>query len=163
LKDLFQNLIHTPINSPLANGVTYLIDTCFLYFVFSKHEKAFIEFTKNNVVGLTSFTVGEVLFHLHDVDPHIRSRIRKAISNGLLLTIIDVDVKPGDPYGEREFVDSYDKQLLNLIPDPSDAVLAAIATSIHASILTRDKHHLFTSKLENYFQQQNLAVLNNLP
>lgn len=163
MRELFDLLAHGNIQSSLAHNTKYLIDTCFLYQAFAKHEKDFIEFCKNEAVGITSFNVEEVLFHSHDVNHHIRNRIRAAIKNNLSLVVIDVDVKPGDPIAEHEFIEKYDKPLVNIIPDPSDAVLAAVATSIGAHVITRDKHHLFTSKLENYFGEKGLKVLNNIP
>ncbi len=163
MKELFDLLAHGDMKSSLAHQTKYLIDTCYFYDAFAKHEKEFIKFCQENAVGLTSFNVGEVLFHAHDVNHHIRNRIRAAIKNKLNLVVIDVDVVPGKPIAEKEFVTKYDQPLVNIIPDPSDAVLAAVATSIGAHVITRDKHHLFTSKLENYFAEKGLKVYNNIP
>ena len=151
------------MNGTLAHRVDYLVDTCFIYHIFQDHEKAFVDFCKNHSVGITSFNVDEVLFHSHDVNHHIRNRLRSAIKEGLFLTVIDVPVSPGNPFAEKSFIEQVDAPLVNIVPDPSDAVLAAVAKSVHAHVLTRDKHHLFTSLLENYFQENGLQVLNNLP
>lgn len=161
MKELFDKLPHKSIEQ--ARQVEYLVDTCFLYHMFVHHEKDFVAFCTNISVGITSFNVEEVLFHARDVNHVIRNRIRSAIHKGLFLQVVDVNVSPGNPEGERKFIANYDKALLNLVPDPSDAVLAAVATSLHAHVLTRDKHHLFTSTLENYFGELGLQVLNNLP
>ena len=163
MREVFDSLPHTKINEPLAHHIKYLVDTCFIYYIFEKHEKEFIEFCKHNSVGFTSFNVEETLFHSHDVGSHFKIRFRHAIKAGLFLNVVDVDVKPGNPYAEKIFVQSLDARLINLIPDPSDAVLAAVAKSISANILTRDKHHLFTQALSNYFGESGLQVLNKLP
>lgn len=163
MKELFNLLAHGDIRSPLAHSTKYLVDTCFFYQAFAHHENEFVDFCKNNAVGITSFNVEEVLFHSHDVNHHIRNRIRSAIKNKINLVVIDTPVSPGDPIREKEFITIYDQALVTIIPDPSDAVLAAVATSIGANIITRDKHHLFTSRLENYFTQKGLKVFNNIP
>lgn len=163
MKELFDLLAQGDMRSPLAQQTQYLIDTCFFYEAFAHHEKEFIEFCKNNAVGITSFNVEEVLFHSHDVNHHIRNRIRSAIKENLNLVVIQAPVSPGDPIAEKEFIEKYDQNLINLIPDPSDAVLAAVASSIGAHVITRDKHHLFTTQLENYFNEKGLKVLNNIP
>ena len=85
MRELFDLLMHGDITSPLAKHTNYLVDTCFLYQIFISHEKEFIEFCKNNAVGITSFNIEEVLFHSHDVNHHIRNRIRSAIKNKINL------------------------------------------------------------------------------
>lgn len=163
MKELFDKLPHTRMSETLAHKISYLVDTCFMYFMFEKHEKDFLKFCKSTTVGITSFNVEELLYHSHDVNHTIRTRIRSAIKNNLYLVVVDVDVSPGNPFIEKDFIEKIDPALLNIIPDPSDAVLAAVAKSIHSDILTRDKHHLFTSSLENYFVENGLKVLNNIP
>jgi len=79
------------------------------------------------------------------------------------LFFYEVPVSPGSSYNEKEFVSSIDGELLKHIADPSDAVLAAAAVTLKGDILTRDKHHLFTSDLSNYFENVGVRVLNNLP
>lgn len=142
----------------------YLVDTCFLYFIFEKgHTKEFVKFCDEHLVVLTSFTADEFLYHSHDLDENIRVRFRSAVKRGLRLFYHSVPVSPGSSEAEKEFVSSVDLNLLKLIPDPSDAVLAAVAVNLRASILTRDKRHLFTSELINYFENISVKVLNNLP
>ena len=156
MKELFAHLVKN-------QEVDYLVDTCFFYYAFDRQEKEFIEFCKTHKVGITSFNVEEVLYHAHDVNNHIRERIRHALKEGLTLILITVDVSPGKASEERSFVQAIDGKLLEEIPDPSDAVLAAMAVKLHASILTRDKHHLFTTVLENYFHDRGVLVFNKLP
>jgi predicted nucleic acid-binding protein len=59
-------------------------------------------------------------------------------------------------------VHGIDPELIQLVPDHSDAVIAALAYKIKANILTRDKHHLFTVELKNYFSKQGITVQNNM-
>ncbi len=144
--------------------VDFVVDTCFLYYLFEKqHEKAFMETCSEHIVVLTSFTAEEFLFHSHDVGHEVRERFRHALKNGLRLFYYELPVKPGDREGEKKFVSEFDENLLKLIPDPSDAVLLVAALTLKADVLTRDKHHLFTTKLENYVYNKGLQVLNNLP
>ena len=151
------------MRSPLAHKTKYLIDTCYFYESFAKHEKEFVEFCATHNVGITSFNVEEVLFHSHDVNHVIRNRIRSAIKANLNIVVIDIPIHPGNPVAEGKFIEKYNPLLINIIPDPSDAVLAAVATSIGAHVITRDKHHLFTTKLENHFNEKGLKVLNSIP
>lgn len=147
-----------------SGPVDFVVDTCFLYYLFShQHEKAFIETCNEYVVVLTSFNAEEFLFHSHDVPHEVRERFRHAVKHGLRLFFHNIPIKPGDSAGEKEFVASYDEHILQIVPDPSDAVLLVAALRLKADILTRDKHHLFTTKLENYVYDKGLQVLNNLP
>ncbi len=144
--------------------VDFVVDTCFLYYLFEKqHENAFVESCAEHIVVLTSFTADEFLFHSHDVNHDVRERFRHAIKHGLRLFYYEMPVHPGDREGEKTFVHNYDENLLKLIPDPSDAVLLVAALTLKADVLTRDKHHLFTTKLQNYVYDKGLQVLNNLP
>jgi uncharacterized Fe-S center protein len=67
-------------------------------------------------------------------------------------------VSPGDTVAERSFVRSIEPDLLKHIADPSDAVLIAAAIKTRSVIYTKDKHHLFTTKLENYLNVYNIKV-----
>lgn len=156
MKDLFDEL-------PRSDHVEFLVDTCFLYYILSSHVKPFEIFCNNYLVGITSFNVEEVLHHIHHVNTDIRDHLRHLLKNGIRLHVVEIDVFPGNAEKEKEFVSKIDANLLRLIPDPSDAVLVAAALPMHAAVLTRDKHHLFTTKLENYMRTQLLSVWNNLP
>ena len=155
MKELFNSL-------PRVTFADVLIDTCFLYYLFENHlEKEFIDYCEHNRVALTSFTVLEVLHHSHDVNHNFREHFRRLVKEGLKLGVIDISVHPGDPDGEMDFVKTIDEELIHLIPDHSDAVIAAVAVKLHANLLTRDKHHLFTTVLENYFSHKGIVVKNN--
>lgn len=158
MKELFDKL-------PEVEGtVDYLLDTCFLFYVLDHHlEKRLVEFCNANVVGLSSFTVEEFVHHHHHMSHEVKTRIRHLLNNGVSLKMVDVAVSPGNPEGERSFVSSVDAKLLSIIPDPSDAVLFATALKYDADVITRDKHHLFTTALENYSGQKGIKVLNNFP
>ncbi|MGM5481381.1 MAG: PIN domain-containing protein [Nanobdellota archaeon] len=158
MKELFDSL---PIT---AQSVDYLLDTCFLFYILEhRQEKRLIRFCGDNNVALSTFTIEEFVHHHHHMSHEVKTRIRHLLNNGLSLSVVDVPVSPGDPAGERSFVSSVDDRLLSLIPDPSDAVLFAVAIRHHANLITRDKHHLFTTVLENYSHDLGLSVLNNFP
>lgn len=156
MQELFASL-------PTAVHVDFLLDTCMLFYLFEhQHEKALRSFCEENKVGITSFNVEEVLHHTHHVNHTVRERLRKEIKSGLLLHVVVIPVHPGNADLEKNFISAYDPALLQIIPDPSDAVLFVQAAKIGADVLTRDKHHLFTTQLENYAHEAGIRVLNNL-
>ena len=139
------------------------MDTCMLYYLIEhQHTKALREFCAKHVVGITSFNLEEVLHHAHHVNHNVRERLRHEIKNGLQLHVVVVPVHPGNVDMEKSFVSAYDPKILRLCPDPSDAVLFVQAAKMGANVLTRDKHHLFTTKLENYAQEAQISIYNNL-
>jgi len=144
--------------------VDFFIDTCFLFYIFDKHlEKEFVAFCKTHIVALSSFTIEEALFHRHDVSHVFRERFRHIVKDDLRLYRVSVPVHPGERDIEKLFISDFDKNLLQIVPDPSDAVLLVSAIEHNANILTRDKHHLFTTKLENYLADKGLKVYNSFP
>lgn len=155
MKELFNSL-------PKVKTADWLLDTCFVYYIFeNQKEKELIDFCNNNSVAISSFTIKEILYHSHDVNHMVRNRLRHLIKNNVLLGVIDVPVFPGEIDEEIGYVMGVDEKLIHLIPDHSDAVIAALAVRIHANIITRDKHHLFTIVLEDYFKEKGLLVKNN--
>lgn len=157
MKELFETL-------PRVTHADYFIDTCFLYYLFShQQDKEFKVFCELNIVALTSFNIGEVLFHAHDVNHNFREHFRRFLKAGGRLFRYDMIVSPGDREGEKVFIQEFDNNLFEIIPDPSDAVLLVAAIKTKTNVLTRDKHHLFTTKLENYIASAGIKVLNNFP
>ena len=155
MKELFEAL-------PKVTSADYILDTCFVYYVFEhQKEKELIDFCNDNSVAISSFTVEEILYHSKDVNHIVRNRLRHLIKNNILLGVIDIPVHPGNFDEEIGYVVGVDERLLHLIPDHSDAVIAALAVRIHAHLITRDKHHLFTVVLEDYFKNKGLEVKNN--
>lgn len=155
MKELFNAL-------PRVSKADWLLDTCFVYYVFQhQKEKELIEFCKKHDVALTSFTVEELLYHMHDVNHIIRERLRYIIKHSVLLGVIELNVHPGEIDQEIAYVMGADEKLIHLIPDHSDAVVAAAAVNLGANIITRDKHHLFTTVLSDYFKELGLLVKNN--
>lgn len=155
MKELFDAL-------PRTNSAEYLLDTCFLYYVFDhRKERELIEFCSKHCVALTSFTVEEILHTYKHVSHMIRDRLRHLIKNSVLLSVIDIAVHPGEIDEEIGYIVGIDEKLLHIIPDHSDAVLAATAVKFSAHMITRDKHHLFTTVLSDYFKGKGLEVKNN--
>lgn len=135
-----------------------LLDTCFFIHTF-EHQKdhQLKELVEKYDVGMTTFNAEEFLLKEHVVDERVREYARKFLKN-YPITIINVNVHPGNRITEKEFVNSIDPSLLAEIPDASDAVLIAAAIKTSSTVLTKDKHHLFTVKLENYMKKYNLEV-----
>jgi predicted nucleic acid-binding protein len=137
-----------------------LIDTCEIIRLFENNqEKALL----NKEIAVTSFNKEELLHvsHRHSINEHLRHRMRKFFDKNEII-IIDVPVHPGNMLEEKIYVDSINTELLKLIPDPSDAVLAACALKNRADIVTRDRHHLYTAKLENLFNKNNINLFKTL-
>lgn len=146
---------------PRTTSADWLLDTCFIYYIFEhQKEQELIDFCNKNSVALTSFTVEEIIHHLHHVKDLVRERLRHLIKHGALLNIIEINVHPGEIDQEIGYVVGVDDKLIHLIPDHSDAVLAAAAVKLNANIITRDKHHLFTTLLSDYFKDIGLEVRN---
>ncbi len=133
-----------------------LIDTCAIINLFENKEETLL---LRDDVAICSFNRDELtrVTHRHTINTHLKHKIRKFFDE-FKIKIIDVPVVPGQREQEKKYVDSVNKELLRLIPDPSDAVLAACALQNKASIITKDRHHLYTAKLENMFNKQGIQV-----
>jgi predicted nucleic acid-binding protein len=155
MKEVFAAL--TSIDMANANDYV-LLDTCFFIHTF-EHQKEhhLIELMSAHDVALTSFNAQEFLLKEHVVDERVREYARKFLKHHPL-TIININVNPGDRIAEKNFVNSIDPDLLADVPDASDAVLIATAIKTNSIVLTKDKHHLFTTKLENYLNKYNIKV-----
>ncbi len=155
MKEILQALPH--INLSDAHNMV-LIDTCFFIHTFEhQKEHQLRELCEKFNVGMTTFNAEEFLYKDHVVDERVREYARKFLKSHPI-TLITVDVHPGNREGEKKFVNEIDPDLLREIPDASDAVLMAVAIQTSSTILTKDKHHLFTVKLENYIKKYELEV-----
>jgi len=155
MKEVFQTLPHKELQD--AHNMV-LIDTCFFIHTF-EHQKDHLlrELAERFDVGMTTFNAEEFLFKEHVVDERVREYARKFLKTHPI-TLITIDVHPGNRESEKRFVNNIDPDLLCEVPDASDAVLMAVAIKTDSTILTKDKHHLFTVKLENYIHKYNLEV-----
>ncbi len=158
MKELFEKLPKLDYQDENASDYV-LIDTCFFIHIFeNQHEHQLKELTEKYATAMTSFNVQEFLLKDHVVDERVREHARKFLKHNPNLTIIDVPVTPGHFEQEKFFVNSIDPELLKEIPDASDAVLMATAIKTKSTVLTKDKHHLFTTKLENYVKKYDLKI-----
>lgn len=132
-----------------------LVDTCFFLDELHRHRQGEL-----GGLGLLSFNAEE-LVHVSKHLPHLKQQVRKVLKEQSML-VIDVPVHPGDRKGELAFVRHVDPHLLNIIADPSDAVLIAAAMKTHSPVLTKDKHHLFTAALNNYTQDHGVRVFKEM-
>ncbi|RME54292.1 hypothetical protein D6777_04230 [Candidatus Woesearchaeota archaeon] len=151
MKELLGNVKHVSLNQ--AKNLN-LIDTCFLINEV-KHN-----LNKINKKAITSFNILEILHVEHKLKHDVRKAIREFFKSKDLV-IIDIGVEPGNREQEVRFVNSVDEELIKNVSDPSDAVLIATAIITKSTIYTKDKHHLFTTKLENFLNKYNIKVLKN--
>ncbi len=155
MKEIFEALPKKELTQ--ANNMI-LIDTCFFIHTFEHQKETKLkELVQKFDVAMTSFNVEEFLFKEHSVDERVREYARKFLKIHPI-TIIQINVHPGHRDSEKEFVNSVDSDLLSEISDASDAVLMAVAIKTKSTILTKDKHHLFTVKLENYVKKYDIQV-----
>lgn len=156
MKEIFEKLPHVKLDSSASNFV--LLDTCFFIHTFEHQKEHQLKDLMNEYnVAMTSFNVEEFLFKEHVVDERVREYARKFLKTHPM-TVLDVNVHPGNLIQEREFVKSADPEILKDVSDASDAVLIAAAILTKSTVLTKDKHHLFTTKLENYLNKHDIAV-----
>ncbi|MEM4711113.1 MAG: PIN domain-containing protein [Candidatus Woesearchaeota archaeon] len=155
MREIFDKQPHLEISS-VKNYV--LLDTCFFINTFENQKAHKLRELMNfKSVAITSFNVDEFLLIAHSVDERIRENVRRFLKRNNIY-ILNIDVKPGDRSKEVSFIRNADIGLLNEVSDPSDAVLVAAAILTQSTILTKDKHHLFTTKLENYLNKYKIAV-----
>ena len=140
---------------------TVLLDTCLIiYEILGQRENKLIKFCEENNVLITSFNVEE-LKHVMKKLGHEKKKIKHFLENAKI-TIIDVPVSLGEIEKEKKYADKTNTELLKKIKDPSDAVLVTAAIKSASDIITRDKHHLFTTILEEELKEYGLTIYNDL-
>lgn len=155
MKELIEKAKHLQLKDA-RNFV--LLDTCFLVDALN-HNERLEKLLKLKNLAMTSFNAEEFI-HIEKRLPHeVRKRARKILSG---LSIIDVDVHPGDWKKEKEFVQEIEPKLLHTIPDRSDCVLAAAAIKTRSNILTKDRHDVYTAALENLAYEYRIKVCKEL-
>ncbi len=131
-----------------------LLDTCFLIAMAAERRLSGLAAPR---LATTSFNLLELDHVHHHLTGSAKHELRRFLRRGELL-VLELPVVPGDRAAERSFVAQVDPSLLREVPDASDAVLAAAALATASDVLTKDKHHLFTTALRNHFQQRGLHV-----
>ncbi|MEA3515078.1 MAG: hypothetical protein U9R34_06365 [Nanoarchaeota archaeon] len=134
-----------------------LLDTCFFISCF-KHPKNIRVLESMANLCMTSFNIGELLHAEHHLKHELKIRIRKFFHKADNLCILDINVKPGEWDNERSFVADVDSELLKHVHDPSDAVLIAAAIKFKSQVMTKDKHHLYTSDLANFLHRYGVRI-----
>jgi len=132
-----------------------LLDTCFIIHCVAHNNKV-----KLKNAAITSFNIEELLHVEHKLG-HLKKGLRNFLKKTDFL-IVDVPVSPGSSMQEKDFVMAVHQDLLKNISDPSDAVLMAAAMQTQSDVLTKDKHHLFTTKLENFMHNYGVRVYKEL-
>jgi len=133
-----------------------LLDTCFVFDLLDREK----DLLKGYPYALSSFTVDELVHVGHKLHK-MKKRLRRFLSSHDFM-VVDTPVHPGDMKGEKAYVNSIDPHLLEHIADPSDAVLLAVALQTRAIVLTKDKHHLFTTDLVNYLNGKGVFVFKEM-
>jgi predicted nucleic acid-binding protein len=157
MKEIFSNMPHVTADELSRKGNTFLVDTCFLIHALSGHQGKLLRLMHNHSLVLTSFTLQEFDFVKHRIDEKVREAARSFFKHNTL-PILDIPPHPGNRKGEENYVKTVDPHLLQDIPDPSDAVLIAAGIQTNSSILSRDRHHLYTARLENSLSHYGIAV-----
>lgn len=157
MRELFKNCEHVPYTK--VRGLV-LLDTCFFISFLDHHKDLHLVEEKTNL-ATTSFNVEELSHVSHRLNHSLKSKLRRFFADTMIL-VVDVPVHPGDRGSERAFVSSVDDKLLANVPDPSDAVLMAAAIRTGSCVVTKDKHHLFTVKLEGFLRPYNIGVYKDL-
>ncbi|MAG38788.1 hypothetical protein CMO90_01760 [Candidatus Woesearchaeota archaeon] len=147
----------------LSDKADFLIDTCFFVYVFDHYkEPEFNKFLEKHVVAITSFNIEELIHIFNKLKGHTKSRIRKFFHKKNKLSILNLPIHPGNADKEHSFV----KNILPAIDkeehDPSDAVILAAAIKVSADVLTRDKHDLFNTRMENFLRPYGVRILNKI-
>lgn len=157
MKELVKSI--PKINLDQAKGFI-LLDTCFVINALEHHKH--LDKLLDKKIGMTSFNIEELLKVEHRLKQEDKKAIRKTLKHPFF-SIIEIPVHPGNWEEEKSFVNTIEPNLLKEINDPSDAVLIAVAIKTMAPvILTKDKHHLFTVKLEDYLEKYRIKVYKDL-
>lgn len=161
MHDLFDKLEHLPAHQSPSGLI--LVDSCFLIDVFERNKhKQFEDFCDEYPVAITSFNAEEVSFNVHRFREKTGEYLKHFLKSNPGLKVVDIEVKPGNADHEKRFVERVEPSLLSLVHDPSDAVLVATAITAKATILTKDKHHLFTTQLANFLNHYDINVYKEL-
>lgn len=138
-----------------------LLDTCFFVWAFEhQHERRLEEFCQAHRTALTSFNAEEFL-HQHHKFSHIEARVRSFLK-ARPLALVAVPVHPGDWQAEVAFMRAADPFLPQYVKDNSDGVLLAAAIRTRSNILSRDRHDVFNTQLENFLAHYGIEVRNEM-
>lgn len=143
------------------NKKSVMLDTCFIiHELIEQREKKLLEFCDENNVLTTSFNIEE-LKKVSKKLGHDKKKIKDFL-NKAKIKIINVPVSLGEINKEKKYADDLSKKILAKVHDPSDAVLVVAAINSGSNILTRDKHHLFTTQLSQELKEYGLNVYNDI-
>lgn len=156
MEELIANLSHISLQK--ARDIAF-VDTCFFIDELAHHKDEELE---GRGLAMLSFNVEELVHVARHLPSDKKQHIRHFLRDHPQFLIVDVPIKPGDRKGEHAFVAHIDEKLLQIIPDPSDAVLLAAAVARRCPVLTKDKHHLFTAALENYVNDYGIRVFKEM-
>ena len=160
MKNLFGKLKRLQLYKNPRNLI--LIDSCFFIDVFEKNKQnAFETLCEYHDVAITSFNAEEVAYNIHRFRDKTKEYMKHFLKNTNMM-MLEIAVSPGSRNHEEEFINRIDPELLEQVHDPSDAVLVATAIQTRSTILTKDKHHLFTAHLNNFLHKYDVPVFKEL-
>lgn len=143
------------------NKKSVVLDTCFiLHELLNQREKQLLDFCEENTVIITSFNLAE-LKKVSKKLGHDKKIIRSFLEKNSAY-LVSIPVSPGERDKEKEYVNDFDPAILKKVRDASDAVLVVAAIKSGSNILTRDKHHLFTTSLSEELHNYGLNVFNDI-
>lgn len=157
MKEIFDPMPHVTVHDLSKTKDALLVDTCFLIYALEGRQGKLLRLMHGHKLYLTSFTLQEFDHIKHRIDEKVRERARSFFRHQQL-PILDIPPRPGNRKSEGKYVNSVQPSLLIDVPDPSDAVLIAAGIATGASILTRDRHHLYTARLENHLRAHDISV-----
>ncbi|MCF7901524.1 PIN domain-containing protein [Candidatus Woesearchaeota archaeon] len=159
---IYSEFIHqssTP--EKIRNRNTTLLDTCFIINELEKgNEKKLENFCKLNETYITSFNLEE-LKHVMKYKKEINHQLKRLLEQDTIKILL-LPIKPGERKEEINYANKTDQKILQIIHDPSDAVLVAAAIKSNSNILTKDKHHIFTAALENQLEEYKIKIFKEL-
>ncbi|RME77420.1 hypothetical protein D6774_04605 [Candidatus Woesearchaeota archaeon] len=153
MKELFEALPQVPFDRAKRYN---LLDTCYVWHML-EHPKERKRMKARGSLAITSFTAKELEYTKKKVKSSDKHALREFLKESGVV-IISLPVEPGQVRKEKAFVASIEPELLQHIPDASDAVIAAVALATKSDLYTKDKHHLFTAELENFLNEHNVWV-----
>jgi PIN domain nuclease of toxin-antitoxin system len=138
----------------------YALDTCYIVWLFEHHKQDLL--LRIDYV-ITSFNYKELLHieHRHKIPQKVKEAIRK-FEKKHPFNIVDISIDPGVKADEICYVQTVDPKILDLVRDPSDAVLVAFCIQKHYNLVTRDKHDIYLQHNEALFIKNRLELSNTI-
>ncbi|PLW79633.1 hypothetical protein C0585_06575 [Candidatus Woesearchaeota archaeon] len=137
----------------LMNGI--LLDTCYLIHLIKNNQLYTLEKKK------ADFNIGITSFNFHELERKTKELYLHYELPELFM--VNIPFYPGHMINEKMFVNDVEPELLEVIDDPSNAVLAAAAIKFGAKkIITRDKQHLLNNHAKHLMEKYSIEISSDL-